>query len=603
MVNRQRHIWFTIAALVLLIMPLVIISQASAASEDQIRQILVQRLLEKADDLERQIEEGDQVRATLLNGNEETAEKVLDEWTGRGREYANILKPLWKEDLFVVIRDHKQKLDCYYRYINAYTDENSKIIRASADGIRTAPKNRIKNILESMSTSVVAKRNLEKIGSDCGGAALQVQDKPVSLDWNSQCYPDETIENGGSALTERSVAAILYDNGRDGSKAFCSGTLIAPYVVLTAAHCFCLTASKHPRGRFYRTARSCGSGQYLRAGGRRRALDPRDHSIYLQHAGVFKIRQVIIHPRFRWTGRLPRADLALLILDRPVRDIEPIPINKIGRLRSGVFATGAGFGFYRPIRRDGFPERSSRIVEFTGLKLQGTIRTSRCSSIARRRNMICWTYRKKFRTRSLGSTCKGDSGGPLFAVHKGKKYLVGVTSAGGQRCQPGSRAYNFETFAFRRWISKNLKANKPARGSQKKGSNPRQVSCIYCPICSVNIATAQVHIDNEIRIDSATAQRMRVSVNCTPGIIDQVLGLTVVKSGNVNDVPNTGLYWLLREEKEALARANPEIGCSSSGRSAVQSCEFGVQHEQKWKVKIEGALDRDCQIMATTFDN
>ena len=50
----------------------------------------------------------------------------------------------------------------------------------------------------------------------------------------------------------------------------------------------------------------------------------------------------------------------------------------------------------------------------------------------------------------IGSTCKGDSGGPAFATFGGKEYQAGVTSAGLTPC--GTLAYDTRVDAFYSWV-------------------------------------------------------------------------------------------------------------------------------------------------------
>ena len=71
-----------------------------------------------------------------------------------------------------------------------------------------------------------------------------------------------------------STVSLLYDDGFKGHVSFCSGTLIASDVVLTAAHCFCHAGCEEIRGgRFYPTASACRKGRYRHAGEARGMLD------------------------------------------------------------------------------------------------------------------------------------------------------------------------------------------------------------------------------------------------------------------------------------------------------------------------------------------
>lgn len=584
---------------------------AARSDKEQIRQFVIKRLQSQAEALEGQVRNGKTLRNHLLKSDETEFENILLGASEKLRTYGDALRNHWKirGQLKEIKGDgnghdvpYETRLDCLFNDVEKIINQQAIKIRGSIKEITDIPLNKIPNRLKSLYKNDLRKPEYEskyQCKPKMGPALSQPDDQTVSLDWDSQCIIHEGKNIAEFKLTEPTVAALLYDDGLHGSQAFCTGTLIAPNIVLTAAHCFCLTAAKQPNGFFYRTARLCRNGVFYRKGTRRYALDPQDHTVFFQHAGNFKIKKVIIHPQFFWGGRLPFADMAILILEKPVEDIQPTPINNIGYLRSGVFATGVGFGFHRPIGPNGTTIKEFDLVEKTGLKLFGPIRTERCSYSARRRGMICWTYRERFRDRSLASTCKGDSGGPLFARHKGKKYLVGVVSAGDQSCRPGSRSYNFEVFAYKNWLSKQIKKHQQlplhsprhpiliARQAQQKHKalNAQQKKCLVCLWCQNRDQGDETRnkFDRKIEIKSSLVKRLRVSLNCTSGLDDSTLGLIVKKQSNLTD-------------------NNDKQLCEATGRTAALSCQVKVQNKQTWEIGIDVEYGRTCQIVATTFD-
>ena len=175
----------------------------------------------------------------------------------------------------------------------------------------------------------------------------------------------------------------------------------------------------------------------------------------------------------------------------------------------------------------------------------------------------------------LGSTCHGDSGGPLFVQINKVNHLAGVTSAGGKNCQPGSQTYDFDVFKFRKWIRGHLMENPPNSGSAPAVQHISQLGCKLCKSCDTSPKKAATKI--EIVIPKRNANRLLVTMNCTVGTVPYELSLT----------PSGG---------------QPKVKCGAKSASAVRQCsEVSVSAGQKFEVEIAGAASRECQIVATTF--
>jgi hypothetical protein len=191
----------------------------------------------------------------------------------------------------------------------------------------------------------------------------------------------------------------------------CTGVLIDPAIVLTAAHC---VYSKDA------SVDAIEEPQLLRV------LGGAKMDIFYSTAA-----QVTKHPT--WEGdidTLTSVDLALIRLQTPVRSVE---YYAIGDTQPSVGDKGKIVGYGLSDFNDESSARVHRVGDTTVLvtDLVGL-----------------------FEIGGPTSTCMGDSGGPYFSVENGVYRLAGITSFGTDEanCSADADGWNVDLYVYREWI-------------------------------------------------------------------------------------------------------------------------------------------------------
>jgi secreted trypsin-like serine protease len=232
--------------------------------------------------------------------------------------------------------------------------------------------------------------------------------------------PASSIANGrpdGDA--HPNVGALLAEWRTPGAReVLCSGTLIAPRVFLTAAHCTSYLESMGIRDVWV-TFDS--------------AYDSRSTTI----AGTMHT-----NPEYSRSQSDPR-DLAVVVLDRAPQGVAPAALPRAGAfngdLRGQTF-TAVGYGKHEAAKDgSGRPTQAAPLV-----REQATAQLTTTTAT--------WLRMSQNEAQGWGGTCKGDSGGPNFLGTS--NLLAATTITGDTYCKATNVAYRLDTPSARRFLGR-----------------------------------------------------------------------------------------------------------------------------------------------------
>lgn len=225
------------------------------------------------------------------------------------------------------------------------------------------------------------------------------------------------------------VGALVADWNPDspGPDEFCSGTLVAPTLFLTAAHCM---VGWPEETEFWVTF----SPEYDEG-----AASP---------SGLVAVTDFVTHEGFAQPGGGADAfDIAIVTLASP-QSATPAELPELGlldtfgqpELRELRFTT-VGYGIVRETKKGGphgFIDETNRLVaQQTLLSLQPT-----------------WLTLNMNPSTGSGGTCYGDSGGPHFLGGMESNLLVSLTVTGDAMCRATDKTYRLDTVVAQEFLSR-----------------------------------------------------------------------------------------------------------------------------------------------------
>jgi hypothetical protein len=196
---------------------------------------------------------------------------------------------------------------------------------------------------------------------------------------------DEAITNGRSDPADSCVVGLI----EDGALA-CSGTLIAPRAVLSAAHCVQLNGRTSNASVFF-------------------------GSMFTADSPVVPVERTLIHPGFDRITLENDAAVLILAADAPAGATVCAPVAGAAPPPAGATVRVAGFG------------RSAALAGLSGARLTGYARVT--SSDATSITLAA----------ADSLPCAGDSGGPAFSSTPLGDVIVGITSSGDELCSSAAR--------------------------------------------------------------------------------------------------------------------------------------------------------------------
>jgi endonuclease G len=218
---------------------------------------------------------------------------------------------------------------------------------------------------------------------------------PAALSSDAPTPDDLTTIVGGVpiAATELPECCVIGNRSGSSTQWFCTGVLVHPKIVLTAAHC--MSSSRPANIVAFRAAKISD----------------------LAGAEIVRVRRALGHPDWETLN-----DIAVLVL-RTAATTPPVPIASAAELANAFQTTLAGFGNDDVFSTRGFGVKRKVNVAITHL------RRAADDDLAEAEDTLGFESDLEFVAGGGGfDSCNGDSGGPAYIMAGGQRKVAGLTS-------------------------------------------------------------------------------------------------------------------------------------------------------------------------------
>jgi secreted trypsin-like serine protease len=372
--------------------------------------------------------------------------------------------------------------------------------------------------------------SIEKAGTSRRNAIAAALILAVGIAFHASAFGQvERIIGGHFAApgSWRYAVYVLYDGSYQ-----CGGTLVAPSVVLTAAHC-----AENPETKVVHLA----SSYVLRIG----SLDANSGG------ETHRVKRVVVHEDFGKSYPLEN-DIALLELDTP-SNISPAPLDGLtSRSTSGRSAIERGANPFARIIGWGRTNADPSLASLSNVLVEASIpivANTTCQSTLSKTLRPFGPIDDRRLCAGLGQggidTCNGDSGGPILAEDANGQWVqVGIVSYGDNICgREGTYGIYTRLSAFSRWLASHLSS----QDTLPANTVPRPLPPSPLTSAETIIAAAQ-RADGQIRIeilsDDFRAQRRfrlgaHLKIRVTSAFAGSLLLFDIGEDGTINQLfPN-----------------------------------------------------------------